>query len=269
MTSILCLGNFGGRTDGQQQVAKLMIYLYKKYKYKFIIGLGNNILPEGVKSVNDKKFNENFEEPYKQLLKDLKFYNILGDVDYITRKSLNSQINYGTINKRWVLPNNFYCFKKVINKTTIEFIVIDTNLDKIKNKKTQEIWALNTLLESRSRWNILISHHPWYSRSNKNNCDSELDLLYTKLNNTNKLDLIVSGHDTSQQHIYIPNKPNMIISGVGCMSGKMPVLELYNELKFFSNELGCLMIEFNKNKLNISFYNANKIKIHNFSIVKY
>ena len=135
-----------------------------------------------------------------------------------------------------MLPNNFYCFKKVINKTTIEFIIIDTNLDKIKNKKTQEIWALNTLLESRSRWNILVSHHPWHS-FNSSECNSELDLLYTKLNNTKKLDLIISGHETSQQHIYIPNKPNMIISGVGCMTQKTPIIELYNELKFISNEL--------------------------------
>ena len=35
--------------------------MFSKYKYKFILGLGNNILPEGVKSVNDKKFNQNFE----------------------------------------------------------------------------------------------------------------------------------------------------------------------------------------------------------------
>ena len=268
MSSVLCLGNFGGGNEGQYKVAKLMLYLYNKFKYKFIIGLGNNIIPEGVKSINDKGFKDKFEEPYKELLKNIKFYNILGEIDYISKKSVNSEIKYGTINKRWVLPNNFYCFKKVINKTTIEFIVIDTNLSKLKNKKTQEVWAINTLLESKSRWNILVSHHPWYSFG-RSECDEELNLLYSKLNNTRKIDLIISGYETNQQHIYIPNKPNMIISGVGCVNDKEPILELFSELKFTSNKLGCLIIDFSKNKLNISFYDINKVKIHNFSILKY
>ena len=56
MSSILCLGNFGSGTKDQLKVAELMIYLYEKYEYKFVLGLGNNILPNGVTSSKDPQF---------------------------------------------------------------------------------------------------------------------------------------------------------------------------------------------------------------------
>ena len=272
MSSILCLGNFGSGGEGQYAVAELMKYLYSKYKYKLVIGLGNNILPNGVSSLNDPQFKIKFEEPYKDLLSNIKFYNILGEVDYVTKKSVANEIKYSQLNKHWILPHNFYCFKKFISGVPVEFIILDSNLTKTKNKKTQEMWAVNTLLESRSRWNIVISHHPWVSfnaESGGNLGDGELNLLYSKLNETKKIDLIISGHEHNQQHIYIPHKPNMIITGVGSSVNKSPIIKLYDELKFSSNELGCCMVEFSKNRLNITFYNINKQKIHNFSIIKY
>ena len=61
----------------------------------------------------------------------------------------------------------------------------------------------------------------------------------------------------------------MIISGVGSMVGKYPIIKIYDELKFSSNELGCCLIEVTKNKLNIGFYNISNKKIHNFSVNKY
>jgi tartrate-resistant acid phosphatase type 5 len=270
MSSILCLGNFGGGNEGQYKVTDLMLYLYKKYSYKFILGLGNNILPNGVTSNTDIQFKTKFETPYKKLLEKIKFYNILGESDSITNKSIKSEINYSKINKKWILPHNFYCFKKYINNVPVEFIIIDTN--KIKNK-TQEVWAINTILESKSRWNILISHHPWYLDGSNNECSDELNNLFNKLNDTKKIDLIISGNEKSQQHIYVPNKPNMIISGVGCnlnnTINRKPIIKIYDELKFISNEMGCCIIEFTKKKLNISFYNIKKEKLHNFSIIKY
>jgi len=270
MSSILCLGNFGKGDKGQIEVANLMKYLYSKYKYKLVIGLGNNILPSGVLSLKDPQFKLKFEEPYKDLLKSIKFYNILGEADYITKKSVVNEIKYSKFNKQWILPHNFYCFKKFINNVPVEFIIIDSNLNKSKNNKTQEMWAVNTLLESRSRWNIVISHHPWVSFSNIGfEYDEELNQLFNKLNETKKIDLIISGHKNNQQHIYIPNKPNMIISGVGSSADKSPIIKLYDELKFSSNELGCCMVDFSKTRLNINFYNTNKKKIHNFSIIKY
>ena len=260
MSSILCVGDFGTGEIGQYEVSKLIKYLINKKNIILILGLGDNIYPDGVYSENDSQFKEKFEKPYESLPKHIRFYNVLGNHDYHVKCSPRSQINYSKINSQWVLPHNFYCFKKKINKIPVEFFAIDTNLTKMKNRKTQEAWLINSLYESKARWRIVFGHHPWKSFGSHGNCSDVLDELYEKINRTNKVDLIISGHDHEQQHIYIPNKPNMIISGVGAKTHHNNPIMIYNELKYRSSKLGCCMIDFTKNFLKISFYNTTKEK---------
>ena len=152
-------------------------------------------------------------------------------------------------------------------------MALDTNIDlnklSVNKQKIQETWILNTLYESNARWNIVYGHHPWKSTGSHGNCSPKLDKLYNKIAKTKKVDLFISGHDHNQQHIYIPNKPNMIVSGVGAKSRHIPfTLNLYNELKYSSSNLGCCIIEFGRDILKISFYNTNKEKEYSFEIHK-
>ena len=133
MTSILCIGNFGTSRKEQFDVAKLLCDLCCGTECKLILGLGNNIYPEGVSSINDNQFLEKFEIPYSILPNNLKFYNILGNRDYQLKGSVKAQINYQNSNKsfRWIMPYNYYCFMKQFDGVPVEFIAIDTNLDKM------------------------------------------------------------------------------------------------------------------------------------------
>lgn len=279
MTSLLCVGNFGTGKKEQYDVAKLMCDISSDSK--LILGLGNNIYPDGVHSVDDHLFLEKFEIPYKILPNNIKFYNILGNKDYHLKKSPQSQINYTDKSFRWIMPHNFYCFAKRFDKVPVEFIAIDTNLEKMKNRVSQEKWAINTLLESKARWRIVFGHHPWksFGTNKANHTSSKLDELYTKLVETNKVDLIISGHENSQQHIYIPGKPDMIISGVGGFTTNdnlkyTPTLVsdstilMAKELKFRSPELGCVKIDVTKKMLEINFFNTNKKVLYGFKIKK-
>jgi tartrate-resistant acid phosphatase type 5 len=275
MTSILCIGNFGTGRKEQVNVAELLCELCQNSECKLILGLGNNIYPDGVSSVNDNQFLEKFEIPYQQLPENIKFYNILGNKDYHLKVSVKSQINYHYLNKsfRWIMPNNFYCFTKFFESVPVEFIAIDTNLDIMKNRVVQEKWAVNTLLESRARWRILFGHHPWTSfgkNNKKKKTSSNLDKFYQKLVNTDKVNLIISGHENSQQHIYIPSRPNMIISGTGGYShteGNSTVSSP-KELKFRSLDAGCVKLNISRDELLIEFYNLDKKVLHHFKIKK-
>jgi tartrate-resistant acid phosphatase type 5 len=281
MTSLLCLGNFGTGKMEQYDVAKLMSDISNDCK--LILGLGNNIYPDGVNSSDDHLFLEKFEIPYKMLSNNIKFYNILGNKDYHLKKSPQSQINYTNKSFRWIMPHNFYCFTKRFEQVPVEFIAIDTNIDKMKNRISQEKWVINTLLESKARWRIVFGHHPWtsFGKNKENHTASKLDDLYTKLVETNKVDLIISGHDKSHQHIYIPGKPDMIISGVGGFTNTNneyntqinetesdSTILMAKELKFRSPELGCVKIDVAKKMLEINFFNVNKKVLYGFKIKK-
>ena len=286
MTSILCIGNFGTGKTEQTDVAKLLCELCHEDDIKLILGLGNNIYPDGVSSINDNQFLEKFEIPYSILPNNIKFYNILGNRDYHLKSSPRAQINYQKLGKsfRWIMPYNYYCFIKQFDSVPVEFIALDTNLDKMKNRVSQEKWAINTLLESRSRWRILFGHHPWTSFGEKGELkkkNSKLDELYQKLVETNKVDLIISGHENSQQHIYIPETPHMIISGVGGYSHKEKKEQsdldkddvangifLAKELKFRSIEAGCVKLDVRRNELRVSFYNTKDMVLYSFKIKK-
>ena len=277
MSSILCIGNFGTGRKEQFNVAELLCFLCQNDNCKLILGLGNNIYPDGVTSVNDNQFLEKFEIPYSILPNNIKFYQILGNKDYHLKPSSRSQINYHKSGKsfRWIMPNNFYCFTKKFNNVPVEFIEIDTNLDKMKNRVLQEKWAINTLFESKARWRILFGHHPWKVfgiNGKEKKISDDLNELYQKLVDTNKVDLIISGHENSQQHIYIPERPDMIISGVGGYKHKEDDIESQilhsKELRFKSVDTGCVKIDIFKDYLLVEFYNTNKKILYTFKIKK-
>ena len=109
--------------------------MYKKisqqFPIEFILGLGDNIYPDGVKSVKDPQFKTKFEIPYSGLKRDLFFFQTLGNHDY--RGNILSQIKYTNHSERWKMPNNFYVFRKTINNASVEFFAIDTNLEEMSN----------------------------------------------------------------------------------------------------------------------------------------
>ena len=61
MTSILCIGNFGTGRKEQHEVANLLCKLCQSMECKLILGLGNNIYPDGVRSIEDNQFLDKFE----------------------------------------------------------------------------------------------------------------------------------------------------------------------------------------------------------------
>ena len=267
MTSILFIGNFGTGCEGQKKVALLMKEIINKYKCRFILGLGNNFYPHGIKSLKDKQFETNFEEPYYNISKNIKFFNVLGEYDYYPKSSPLNQIKYTCRSDKWIMPHNFYCFRKRFNNIPVEFIGIDTNLSKMKNRKLQEQWILNTIYESKCRWIIVFGYHPW-KYFGLESCDAELDELYTKINSIGKVDLILSGNEFNKQHIYVPGKPDMVVCGVGAIEGEP--IKFYNneEIKFFSGSRGCGMIEFSRNVLKICFFDTDMVKEYSFIINK-
>ena len=266
--SIICMGDFGSGKSDQFHVAKAVENLIRKYDTKLILGLGDNFYPNGVKSVYDDKFLDQFELPYSHLPKNVKFYNVLGNHDYMGK--VQPQIDYSQISKRWVMNNNWYYFNKTINKNTVRFYAIDTNLEKLneKMKEEQREGIINSILSSKAKWNIVYGHHPYRSTGYHGNCSKELESFYNELINTGKIDILLSGHDHDQQLISVPNKPTMIVSGTGSSYRTVPkkFRKVNPNLKFYAESLGCCVLDFRTGSLIVRFFDDYSRELFNFPV---
>ena len=266
--SIICMGDFGSGEDDQFTVAKLVETLIKKYDTKLILGLGDNFYPNGVTSIYDDKFLDQFELPYSNLPKAVKFYNVLGNHDY--KGKIQPQIDYTQISKRWIMNNNWYYFNKTINKNTVRFYAIDTNLENLseKMKMEQREGLIKSIKNSSAKWNILYGHHPYRSTGYHGNCSQELESFYNELINTGKIDIIISGHDHDQQLISIPDKPTMIVSGTGSSYRAVPkkFRKVNPDLKFYSEALGCCVLDFRLDTLTVRFFDDFARELFRFRV---
>ena len=57
-----------------------------------------------------------------------KIFNILGKGDYTSKTSPHYQINCNHISYRWILPHNFYCFRKKFNIPVDLYVLIQIYL---------------------------------------------------------------------------------------------------------------------------------------------
>ena len=115
--------------------------------------------------VDDEQFTTKFEEPYKKISNDVKFYMCLQNHDYGNNLDLTNnsqhQIDYGIHSqkegKKWVMPSKYYTFKK----KNIQFFVMDTNFDFMDDEEIKEQldYLVREINKSKKPWKILIGHH--------------------------------------------------------------------------------------------------------------
>ena len=271
------IGDMGSGTNFQYMVAKSLTNIIKNYSASFVCGLGDNIYNSGCTSPDDNQFETKFEKPYKKISDSIKFFMCLGNHDYgkymgvfNIDNSIN-QIIYSKLsqekNKKWILPDKYYTFKK----GNTQFFVLDTNIDRLtlQQIKKQLKFIKTKINESTAKWNIVYGHHTWRSVGGHGNADSELESFFKSIFNSGKIDLYMCGHDHSKQFILkkLPKNNNMymLVCGTG---GKNTDYDFNPnnldkkdaKLLHFSDTLGTALINTSSNKLNIKLFNLNKIE---------
>jgi len=279
--SICLLGDFGTADIHQKIVAGNIVSHIKSKKIKFICGLGDNIYEGGVKSIDDKKFISHFEEPYKDI--KLKFYHCLGNHDYgqilfnhIIPVDYKYQIEYTKHSDKWYLPKRYYHYTKVVNGVKINFFVLDTNIDLMKDYEImkQLKYFKDKIKKAKGDWNILYGHHTYRSISGHGNAEPLLENFLNALFSYEKIDLYMCGHDHTKQYIQ-KNNDNKKLHIIVCGSGGKPydyVTNLQNmkdsKLMFSSTNLGHALIKPSKQYLHIDFFDDKNNSEYNFKIQK-
>ena len=283
MIQFYLLGDMGSGEVSQYLVSRAL----KNHignKTTFVCGLGDNIYEEGCTGINDKQFITKFEKPYGNISDKIKFYMCLGNHDYGTESGKGNsliQIKYGKQSekkgKKWIMPRNYYSFRKKDKNVTVDFFVVDTNIYNLKEKeiKKQSEEMSKKINESKADWKIVIGHHTWRSIAGHGNADDKLEMFLTRLYCIAPFDLYACGHDHNKQLINMKMNDKtlpLIVCGTG---GKVyedsidfNYLDDKCELEFYSNNLGYAFIRAFKTKLKISFLNEENIEEFHYEINK-
>ncbi|MEP7274208.1 MAG: metallophosphoesterase, partial [Acidobacteriota bacterium] len=137
------LGDFGTAAKSQYELAEQMISLRGRFKYDFVMLVGDNLYG----SERPQDFASKFETPYKRLLDGgVKFYASLGNHD------AREQRFYKPFNMEGKL---YYAFAPT---PKISFWALDSTYP----VPEQIQWIEKELATSTHEWKIVFFHHPLY-----------------------------------------------------------------------------------------------------------
>lgn len=270
MVYFVVTADTGSGSEDQYKVSKSIQKLTNSYHINSVLLLGDNIYEVGVTSANDPQFKTKFEDPYKNINK--KFYLCLGNHDYgnsfFMKDNYKFQIEYSKFSPKWNILDRYYSVKK----GPCEFFFLDTNIDFMNDNEIKEqlSFICQKIKKSKQKWKILCGHHPWRSVGGHGNANIKMDTFFNDLVTTKgvKIHLYMCGHDHCK-NLILKNHPKnkskipLVVIGTGGKkyhgsdNGKPQLHNMKpndSELLFHSPNLGSCLLNANRKKMKLSFY---------------
>ncbi|MCU7551163.1 tartrate-resistant acid phosphatase type 5 family protein [Chitinophagaceae bacterium LB-8] len=283
--NFLVLGDWGRNgADHQKEVAVQMGKTAAALYASFIISTGDNFYPSGVISEQDPLFKYSFEDIYTAFSLQWDWYSILGNHDY--KSNPDAQVAYSKISRRWKMPARYYAKTFAINFDTTRQVLIafiDTNPlipefyknpEYGPNVRTQDSTAQKKWLEEvlsnpskNIKWKIVVGHHPIYTGGSRTE-GYDTKAVYRSLKgilDRYQVDVYLSGHEHSLQHILPNGKTHHFISGSA--SEKTPV-RLIPESLMVASEYGFLTFSVTDNEMLVQAIDYTGKVIYKTSIKK-
>ncbi|MCQ6957138.1 metallophosphoesterase [Mucilaginibacter aquariorum] len=259
----IAVGDWGrnGEYD-QQEVAKQMGVWAATNPNNFVISVGDNFYPRGVVSENDPLWHYSFENIYTAHSLQCDWYPVLGNHDYGSEPE--AQVRYSKVSRRWNMPALYYTKEFSLGNAgdKVLMLMIDTDPMLHDNKKQevekQMIWINDTLKNASAdvKWKIVVGHHPYYTVGPriKNYDTLTVRAKLAQVFETHKVDVYLSGHDHSLQHLKTEGFTHQFISGAGSELTGVSTGIPYS--RFQASDHGFMYFAINKNKLNVKAINA-------------
>ena len=218
--SFLVAGDWGRNGEyHQKEVAEQMAKASATLDADFILSVGDNFYPNGVRSTQDPQWISSYEDIYTQHFLNRDWLVALGNHDY--QGSIQAQIDYSKISRRWIMPSPYYSKKiNIRGGKQILLVVMDTNpfIESYYKKEgdfatnlqqqdtaTQRKWLVETLSDTSSAiaWRIVVGHHPLYSGGKrKEHTDTKsFANKFATLFDAYKVDAYLCGHEHDLQII--------------------------------------------------------------------
>jgi len=279
----LAIGDWGRNgADHQLHVAKQMGQWATNHPNDFIISVGDNFYPKGIVSEHDPLWHYSFENIYTDFALQWDWYPVLGNHDYISDP--DAQVRYSEISRRWKMPARYYSKEMRIGKEKVLFLFIDTNpliADFSNNAEygphvkgqdpvKQVEWINQTLQQASAdvKWKIVVGHHPYYTVGPRIKNYDTLAVRKTLADvfENHKVDIYLSGHDHSLQHLKTPGFTQQFISGAG--SEVTPVTSGIPYSRFEAADYGFMYFSVNSSRLNVKVINHEGNKLYETELTK-
>lgn len=277
----MALGDWGrnGEYD-QMEVGKQMGLWGAAHPNDFVVSVGDNFYPKGVVSEFDPLWHYSFENIYTAHSLQCDWYPVFGNHDY--HSDVDAQIRYSKISRRWNMPARYYSKEISLNKAKnkedeavkkepkenkqqakakalLVFIDTDPMLHEAQAEyvKKQMQWLGQTLSSASEdiKWKIVIGHHPCYTVGPRiENYDTlTVRKMLAKTFEDHKVDIYLSGHEHSLQHLKPEGFTHQFISGAGSELTKVTAGVSYS--RFQASEHGFMYFAIDEKRLNVRAIN--------------
>jgi hypothetical protein len=284
----MAVGDWGrnGEYD-QRRVAEQMGIWATSHPNSFVISCGDNFYPSGVVSENDPLFHYSFESIYTAHSLQCDWYAVLGNHDWHT--DVDAQVKYSKVSRRWNMPARYYAKELSLNKDKDKEIK-SANPDKSKDKvllvmidsdpflhesradiaQKQLAWLNETLAKASPdvKWKIVVGHHPIYTVGPRiNNYDTiTMRNALAKTFEDHKVDVYLSGHEHSLQHLKQDAYTHQFISGAGSELTHVTPGIAYS--RFEASEHGFMYFSIDAKRLNVKAVDLNGKMLYETELTK-
>ena len=271
----LAIGDWGRSGEHEQlETANQMGEWARNNPSNFVISTGDNFYPKGVASEHDPLWNHSFENIYTAHALQTDWYAVLGNHDYGSEP--DAQINYSKVSRRWHMPARYYAKEVSLgeDKGKVLFVMIDSQpiVHEIKDQQPEKqlAWLNETLQQASAdvKWKIVVGHHPYYTVGPriKNYDTLAMRKAIAKTFEDHKVDIYLSGHDHSLQHLKPAGFTHQFISGAGSELTDVKSGVTYS--RFEASENGFMYFSVDTNKLNVKAVNVKGAVLYETQLTK-
>jgi len=269
----IALGDWGRNGEYDQlQVATQMGLWAAAHPNNFVVSVGDNFYPAGVVSEQDPLWHYSFENIYTAHSLQCDWYPVLGNHDW--ESDVDAQVRYSKVSRRWNMPARYYSKEVNIGNDKVLFVMMDTNPflheDKDGYVEKQVAWLKGTLANASAnvKWKIVIGHHPCYTVGPRiNNYDTlTMRKALPQIFKDYKVDVYLSGHDHSLQHLKPEGFCHQFISGAG--SELTAVTQGIAYRRFAASEHGFMYFSVDANRLNVKTINYSGAVLYETTLTK-